>query len=53
MPIAKIDLLNVREQIQEDLDCILDGFDNDIVIRAQQAVVDNFKKILDKLKESQ
>jgi hypothetical protein len=49
--ILKQDLLEVREQIQEDLDCILDGIkDYDrILTNADQAVIDRFEVLFSKL----
>jgi hypothetical protein len=46
------DLQEQREQIQRDLDCLLDGYDNDTVYNASQIIVDRFK-ILIKLKQEE
>ena len=45
----KVSLLEQREQIQEDLDCVLDGIDGQVVYNACQVIVDRFKILLDKL----
>jgi hypothetical protein len=43
------DLLLQREQIQEDLLCVLDGQPDAITESACQTVVNGFKKLIDKL----
>lgn len=35
----------VKEQIQEDLRCLLDGMDENAIDMACQIIVDNFKKL--------
>lgn len=51
--LVKQDLLEAREQIQEDLDCILDGIEDydRILTNADQAVVDRFEILLSRLME--
>lgn len=54
MNLTKQDLLEQREQIQEDLDCILDSFglvsiDNGILTNACQMICDRFQILLNKL----
>lgn len=38
-------ILDCREQIQEDLRCLLEGQDTELVDKACQIVVDRFKEI--------
>lgn len=45
--ITKLDLLNLREQIQEDLECLLDGQDDELIINTCQMIVDRFKPLPD------
>jgi len=49
--ITKQDLLDAREQIQEDLDCVLDGIEDydRILTNADQVIVDRFKVLFSKL----
>jgi len=51
--LIKQDLLEVREQIQEDLDCILGNYGskryNDLLTDMDQAVVDRFEVLFSKL----
>jgi len=47
--ITKQDLLEAREQIQEDLMCLLDGWGEQTISDSCQIVVDNFKTLLVKL----
>lgn len=43
------DLLEQREQIQQDLICILDGLDQSMLDNVCQVVVDRFAILLEKL----
>ena len=47
--ITKQDLLDQRELIQNDLQCVLDGLDEDIIDNACQVIVDRVQILLDKL----
>jgi len=49
-PLTEQDLLDQRESIQNDLDCILDGIDQKILDNVCQVIVDRFKILIDKLK---
>ena len=49
--ITKQDLLNQREQIQEDLRCIFDGADEEMLDNACQVVVDRFQILIDATEE--
>lgn len=42
----KNEILDCREQIQEDLRCLFDGHDTELVDKACQIVVDRFKEII-------
>lgn len=53
MIITEKDLLDQRELIQNDLECVLDGFDDDIAARVCQVIVDRFDILLDKLPDSE
>ena len=44
---TKLELQNIREQIQEDLIALLDGQDDELVDAACQIVVDKFKPLID------
>lgn len=44
--ITRQDLETVREQIQEDLDCLLDEFPTDLTTKAQQIVCDQFTHLI-------
>jgi hypothetical protein len=46
--LTRQDLLDQRELIQNDLDCVLDGLDEEFVTRAMQVVVDRFQILLTK-----
>lgn len=43
-------LLNAREQIQEDIRTILDGFDDDYIDACCQSVVDQFQILIDSIR---
>jgi len=45
MAVKLIDLLNIREQIQEDLLCLLDEQPEELKTAACQIVVDQFKRL--------
>lgn len=47
----KQDLIDQRELIQNDLQCVLDGVDDEIVTNVCQVVVDRFKILISKLEE--
>lgn len=49
--ITKQDLLDQRERIQEDLCCILDGLDNEIIDGVCETVVERFEILLLKFDE--
>lgn len=49
MSITKQDLENQRELIQDDLTCILDGLDEQVVMNACQVVVDRIRILIDNL----
>lgn len=49
--ITKQDLLDLRELIQDDLICVLDGQEDRLVDNACQVVVDRMKPLWDKLKD--
>jgi hypothetical protein len=42
--LSNIDLTLLKEQIQEDLIILLDGYDEELIDKACQIVVDNFNK---------
>lgn len=46
--ITKQDLLNCREQVQQDLLCFLDGMTDDILDGICQIVVDRFNELISK-----
>jgi hypothetical protein len=46
---TKQDLIEQREQIQEDISCILDGIDNEILDYVCQVIDDRFEILLDQL----
>jgi hypothetical protein len=50
--LTELDLLNQREQIQEDIRCLLDGIDEEILDNACQIIVDQFEILIQKLKLS-
>ncbi len=43
MIVNRLALDNQREQIQEDLECVLDGLDNQMMINVCQIIVDRFE----------
>jgi hypothetical protein len=43
------DLINQRELIQDDLTCLLDGLDEEMIDNVCQVIVDRFQILLDKL----
>ena len=45
MNITEQQLVELREQIQEDLLCLLDGFDEELQEKACQIVVDNVNNL--------
>jgi len=45
-PLTEQDLLDQRELIQNDLDCVLDGIDQQILDNVCQVVVDRFKILI-------
>lgn len=45
----RLDLENCREELQNDLDCILDGLDEDIMDNVCQSVVDRINDLIVKL----
>lgn len=47
-PLIKL-VLEQRERIQDDILCILDGLDDEVLENVCQVVVDRFKIILEKL----
>lgn len=47
--LTKQDLDEQREQIQEDLACVLDGIDDEFMTRVCQVIVDRFKILEEKL----
>ena len=49
--IVKQDFLEQREQMQEDLMCVLDGLDNEVIDNACQVVVDRVNILIDKFEE--
>jgi hypothetical protein len=51
MAITKMDLLQQRERIQEDLHCALDGIDEDFLDKVDQIIVDRFQLLLNKLEK--
>ena len=48
MALSKRDLENQREQMQCDLQCVLDGIDDDVITNACQVVVDRINSLIDK-----
>jgi hypothetical protein len=46
---TKQDLIEQRKKIQEDISCILDGIDNEILDQVHQVIVDRFEILLDQL----
>lgn len=44
--ITEQDLLNTREQIQEDIDCVLDGENVDMVNACCQVIIDRFADLI-------
>jgi len=50
MIINRQDLIEQREQAQEDVISILDGLDNEFVDRVCQVIVDRFGILLNKIK---
>lgn len=51
MAITKKDLDEQREQIQEDIMCILDGIDDETMDHICQVIVDRFKILTGKFNE--
>ena len=51
MNITKQDLADQRELIQDDLMCILDGLDQQVLDRVCQVIIDRIKILEDKLEE--
>lgn len=47
------DIVNQRELIQDDITCILDGLDDEIIDRVCQVVVDRMEIVLNLVKENQ
>jgi hypothetical protein len=47
--ITKQDLLELREQLQEDCLCVLDGIKNDTISNICQTIVDRLKPLLTKV----
>jgi hypothetical protein len=47
-PLTEQDLLDQREQIQNDLICILEGIDQKILDNVCQVIVDRFKILINK-----
>ena len=47
--ITEQDLKDQCECIQHDLDCVLDGIDDDVMTHVCQVVVDRFQILKDKL----
>ncbi len=45
------DIIEQREQIQEDLLCILEGIDEDILENVCQVIVDRLNILIEKTKE--
>ena len=43
---TKQDLLNEREQIQNDIECVLDGADQRLITAVCQVVVDRFAVLI-------
>jgi len=46
------EVIDQREQIQDDLLCMLDGLDDEFLENVCQMVVDRFKFILDTINEN-
>ena len=49
MQITKQDLEEQREQIQNDLQCVLDGLDEELIDAVCQVIVDRMNVLLTKL----
>ena len=49
--LTRQDIISQREQMQDDLMCVLDGLDDDIVSNACQVVVDRCNILLAKYNE--
>jgi hypothetical protein len=49
--LTKNEIKTAREQIQEDLLCLLDGMPDDLQTKACQIVVDNMNKLIDNCSE--
>lgn len=47
--ITRQDLLDLRELIQDDLMCVLDGLDDEVVTQACQVVVDRVEPLIEKM----